>query len=126
MPPLCSIKIYVGLHPTHATMQCALHAMRPVPRACNAPCAQVILSIAAGLVAFSSIVLGKALNLAYSAKLYAIAFLIVTFGAGETMSTGGGLCSPLSDSHSPFAASAQLMRRPPTRACSCWWVVCRC
>ena len=50
---------------------------------CNAPCSQVILSIAAGVVAFSSIVLGKALNLAYSAKLYAIAFLIVTFGAGE-------------------------------------------
>ena len=50
-------------------------------------CAQAILSIAAALVAFSSIVLGKALNLAYSAKLYAIAFLIVTFGAVDEETT---------------------------------------
>lgn len=50
-------------------------------------CAQVILSAAAAAVAFSSIVLGKALNLAYSAKLYAIAFLIVTFGAVDEETT---------------------------------------
>ena len=46
-------------------------------------CAQVILSAAAAAVAFSSIVLGKALNLAYSAKLYAI----VTFGAVDEETT---------------------------------------
>ena len=48
---------------------------------------QIILSVAAALVAFSSIVLGKFLNLAYSAKLYAIAFLIVTFGAVDEETT---------------------------------------
>ena len=42
--------------------------------------AQIMLSIAAAVVATSSVVLGKKLGLAYSAKLYAIAFLIVTFG----------------------------------------------
>lgn len=48
---------------------------------------QITLSIAAALVAFSGIVLGKKLNLAYSAKLYSIAFLIVTFGAVDEQST---------------------------------------
>lgn len=38
-------------------------------------------------MAFSSVTLGKALNLAYSAKLYAIAFLIVTFGAVDEETT---------------------------------------
>ncbi|EIE24279.1 hypothetical protein COCSUDRAFT_41535 [Coccomyxa subellipsoidea C-169] len=47
----------------------------------------ITLSVAAALVAFSGIVLGKAFNLAYSAKLYAIAFLIVTFGAVDEQST---------------------------------------
>ncbi|CAL8462165.1 g1696 [Coccomyxa elongata] len=47
----------------------------------------ITLSIAAAMVAFSGIVVGKALNLAYSAKLYAIAFLIVTFGAVDEEST---------------------------------------
>lgn len=51
-------------------------------------CLQVILSLAATLVAFSSVVLGKKLNLAYSAKLYGIAFLIVTFGAVDEETTG--------------------------------------
>jgi hypothetical protein len=50
-------------------------------------CAQIILSVCAALVAFSSITLGKALNLAYSAKLYAIAFIIVTFGAVDEETT---------------------------------------
>ena len=45
------------------------------------PGLQVTLSLASTLVAFSSVVLGKKLNLAYSAKLYGIAFIIVTFGA---------------------------------------------
>jgi hypothetical protein len=48
---------------------------------------QITLSVAAAIVAFSGIVLGKAFNLAYSAKLYAIAFLIVTFGAVDEEST---------------------------------------
>ncbi|BDA46028.1 hypothetical protein COCOBI_08-1200 [Coccomyxa sp. Obi] len=47
----------------------------------------ITLSIAAAMVAFSGIVIGKALNLAYSAKLYSIAFLIVTFGAVDEEST---------------------------------------
>ena len=49
---------------------------------------QVTLSLAATLVAFSSVVLGKKLNLAYSAKLYGIAFIIVTFGAVDEETTG--------------------------------------
>ena len=49
---------------------------------------QVTLSLAATIVAFSSVVLGKKLNLAYSAKLYGIAFLIVTFGAVDEETTG--------------------------------------
>ena len=49
---------------------------------------QVTLSLAATVVAFSSVVLGKKLNLAYSAKLYGIAFLIVTFGAVDEETTG--------------------------------------
>ena len=49
---------------------------------------QVTLSLAATLVAYSSVVLGKKLNLAYSAKLYGIAFLIVTFGAVDEETTG--------------------------------------
>ncbi|CAL5227833.1 g10862 [Coccomyxa viridis] len=48
----------------------------------------VTLSLAATLVAYSSVVLGKKLNLAYSAKLYGIAFLIVTFGAVDEETTG--------------------------------------
>ena len=49
---------------------------------------QVTLSLAATLVAYSSVVLGKKLNMAYSAKLYGIAFLIVTFGAVDEETTG--------------------------------------
>lgn len=52
------------------------------------PGLQVTLSLAATLVAFSSVVLGKKLNLAYSAKLYGIAFIIVTFGAVDEETTG--------------------------------------
>ena len=60
---------------------------RCVRPATGSPALQIILSVAAAAVAFSSIVLGKALKLVYSAKLYAIAFLIVTFGAVDEETT---------------------------------------
>ena len=67
---------------------------------------QVTLSLAATLVAYSSVVLGKKLNLAYSAKLYGIAFLIVTFGAVDEETTGTSVfllasmvSAPDTDSH---------------------------
>ncbi len=66
---------------------CALPLPAPSPRADCCVRMQITLSVAAALVAFSGIVLGKAFNLAYSAKLYAIAFLIVTFGAVDEQST---------------------------------------
>ena len=52
-------------------------------------CLQVILSLAAALVAGSSVLLGKALKAENSAKLYALTFLLVTFGASELDSGKG-------------------------------------
>ena len=64
---------------------------------------QVTLSLAATVVAFSSVVLGKKLNLAYSAKLYGIAFLIVTFGAVDEETTGTSIFLLASMVSHPYA-----------------------
>ena len=50
---------------------------------------QLILSLAAAFVAGSSVLLGKALKAENSAKLYALTFLLVTFGASDLDSGKG-------------------------------------
>ena len=50
---------------------------------------QLILSAAAAIVAGSSVLIGKALKAENSAKLYALTFLLVTFGASDLDSGKG-------------------------------------
>ena len=50
---------------------------------------QLILSAAAAFVAGSSVLIGKALKAENSAKLYALTFLLVTFGASDLDSGKG-------------------------------------